>query len=130
MVCQSEVVQFVLSGCTNDVFLDALTQDEGDVNMVEAMKAYARVGFDGVMQPDHTPTVSLPAGSEAASWHVGTAFALGYMKAAATAAGVPFETIEEIRQAEAVEQQRIQRQQSDSEKHRPETQTTGSGARL
>jgi hypothetical protein len=38
--------------------------------------------------------------------------------------------IEEIRQAEAVEQQRNHRQQSDSEKHRPEMQTTSIAARL
>ena len=85
----------------NEVFID-----EGDVDMVEAMKAYARVGFDGVMQPDHTPAVTLPTAVEAASWHVGTAFAVGYMKAAAYAAGIPFETAEEIREAEAVEQRR------------------------
>ena len=47
------------------------------------MKAYASVGFTGVMQPDHTPAVTLPPGSEGAVWHVGTAFAVGYMKAAA-----------------------------------------------
>ena len=36
----------------NEVFID-----EGDVDMVEAMRAYAEAGFDGVMQPDHPPLV-------------------------------------------------------------------------
>ena len=71
----------------NEVFID-----EGDVDMVEAMRAYAEAGFDGVMQPDHTPLVTVPPGCEGASWHVGMAFAVGYMKAAAKAAGVPFDT--------------------------------------
>ena len=63
------------------------------------------------MQPDHTPLVTLPEGSERAAWHVGTAFAVGYMKAAARAAGVPFETIEEVRHAEQQEQQGQERQE-------------------
>ena len=54
-------------------------------------------GFDGVMQPDHTPLISLPPGSEDAGWHVGIAFAVGYMKAAATAAGISFDTADEVK---------------------------------
>ncbi len=53
-----------------EVFLD-----EGDVDMVKALKIYKRNGYDGVMIPDHTPQMEC-----AASWHAGMAFALGYMR--------------------------------------------------
>jgi D-mannonate dehydratase len=43
----------------------------GDVDMVDAMKAYSKIGFTGAMQPDHTPLMALPEGSERAAWHVG-----------------------------------------------------------
>ena len=51
--------------------------DEGDADMLEAMKAYREVGFDGPMIDDHTPRVidDTPWG------HRSRAYALGYMKA-------------------------------------------------
>ena len=55
----------------HEVFLD-----EGDVDMVRAMRIYRKNGYDGVMIPDHTPQMSC-----AASWHAGMAYALGYMRA-------------------------------------------------
>jgi mannonate dehydratase len=51
--------------------------DEGDVDMIKALRLYHKNGFDGLMIPDHTPEVSC-----AAPWHAGIAYALGYMKAA------------------------------------------------
>ena len=60
--------------------------DEGDVDMVEAMKAYKEAGFDEVMIPDHTPHTNCEA-----PWHAGIAFAIGYMKATANAIGMPFQ---------------------------------------
>ena len=60
--------------------------DEGDVDMMKAMEAYRDAGFEGVMIPDHTPSTSSPA-----PWHAGIAFAIGYMKASAKAAGIEFE---------------------------------------
>jgi len=55
---------------------DEVFIDEGNVDMMAAMRAYAEVGFDGVMIPDHTPKMSC-----AAPWHAGMAFAVGYMRA-------------------------------------------------
>ena len=55
----------------HEVFLD-----EGDVDMVRAMRIYRKNGYDGVMIPDHTPQMKC-----AASWHAGMAYALGYMRA-------------------------------------------------
>eukprot|EP01051_Picozoa_sp_SAG22_P003911 SAG22_NODE_199_length_15450_cov_11.690704_7_plen_332_part_00 len=60
--------------------------DEGEVDMQQAIAAYRDAGFDGVMTPDHTPDISC-----AAPWHAGMAFAIGYIKAAAKAAGVVFD---------------------------------------
>jgi mannonate dehydratase len=55
-----------------EVFLD-----EGDVDMLTAIKTYKECGYDGVFIPDHTPHVSC-----AAPWHAGMAFALGYIRSA------------------------------------------------
>ena len=49
--------------------------DEGDVDMVRALRIYQRNGYDGVFVPDHTPQMTCGA-----PWHAGMAFALGYIK--------------------------------------------------
>ena len=54
--------------------------DEGQVDMVRALRIYRKNGFDGVMVPDHTPQMTCDAG-----WHAGMAFALGYMRGAMAA---------------------------------------------
>jgi mannonate dehydratase len=51
--------------------------DEGDVDMIRALRILHRNGYDGVIIPDHTPQMSC-----AAPWHAGMAYALGYMRAA------------------------------------------------
>ena len=56
---------------------DEVFIDEGDVNMLDAMRAYKAAGFDGVMTPDHSPRVA----GDTPFRHRGMAFALGYMKA-------------------------------------------------
>ncbi len=50
--------------------------DEGDVDMVRALRIYLKNGYDGVITPDHTPQMCC-----AASWHAGMAYALGYLRA-------------------------------------------------
>ena len=57
---------------------DEVFIDEGDVNMILALKAYKDAGYDGVITPDHTPRV---IGDEPYG-HRGRAFALGYIRAA------------------------------------------------
>jgi mannonate dehydratase len=49
--------------------------DDGDVDMVRALRLYHKHGFDGVMIPDHTPGLEC-----AAPWHAGMAYALGWMR--------------------------------------------------
>ena len=65
--------------CFHETFID-----DGDVDMLEAMRAYKEVGYTGTMMLDHTPIVvgDTPWG------HRGRAFALGYMKALMKVEGV------------------------------------------
>ena len=51
--------------------------DEGKVDMLEAMRTYQEVGFDGVMIVDHTPGMV----GDTRWGHRGRAYAIGYMKA-------------------------------------------------
>lgn len=51
--------------------------DEGDIDMIEALRVFKKNGFNGVFIPDHTPQMTCKA-----PWHAGMAYALGYMKAA------------------------------------------------
>jgi mannonate dehydratase len=50
--------------------------DDGDVDMLKAMRVYKDVGYDGMMMPDHVPRIEGDA-NEAQ----GFAFAFGYIKA-------------------------------------------------
>ena len=61
--------------------------DEGDIDMIEALRTLRDCGYDGVLIPDHTPAVTC-----AAPWHAGMAFALGYVKAGMRALGIEIET--------------------------------------
>ncbi len=49
--------------------------DEGDVDMVKALKAYRDVGYQGLLMPDHTPQISCANPTE-----TGMAYAIGYIK--------------------------------------------------
>ena len=57
--------------------------DNGDIDMLEAMRVYKEVGFDGPMIPDHLPHM---VGDENGA-RVARAHAIGYMKALMTAVG-------------------------------------------
>jgi mannonate dehydratase len=51
--------------------------DEGDIDMVRALKILKANNYTGVLIPDHTPEMTTKAG-----WHSGMAYALGFMKGA------------------------------------------------
>ena len=51
--------------------------DEGDIDMIRALKILKKNNYNGVLIPDHTPEMSCNA-----PWHAGMAFAMGFMKAA------------------------------------------------
>ena len=50
--------------------------DEGHVDMLEALKAYKEVGYDGAFVDDHVPEMGIDSGRQYASH----AFAMGYMR--------------------------------------------------
>ena len=50
--------------------------DDGDVDMLKAMRVYKEVGYDGMMMPDHVPQIEGDP-----SQLQGFAFAIGYIKA-------------------------------------------------
>ena len=50
--------------------------DDGDVDMLKAMRVYKEVGYDGMMMPDHVPAIEGDEGRLQ-----GFAFAFGYIKA-------------------------------------------------
>mgnify|MGYP001221791558 FL=1 len=55
--------------------------DEGDVNMLKAMRTYKEVGYKYMIMPDHVPGISGPEAGQ-----VGFAYAYGYIHAAIQAA--------------------------------------------
>jgi mannonate dehydratase len=50
--------------------------DDGDVDMIRAMRAYKEVGYDGMIMPDHVPRIEGDRGG-----HQAFAFAFGYIQA-------------------------------------------------
>lgn len=50
--------------------------DEGDIDMVKALRILHKNNYDGIIIPDHTPEMSCSA-----PWHAGMAYAMGYLKA-------------------------------------------------
>jgi mannonate dehydratase len=54
--------------------------DEGKTNMLECMRAYRDVKFEGVLRPDHVPTMEGDSNDHPAYSSVGRLFAIGYIK--------------------------------------------------
>ena len=50
--------------------------DDGDVDMLKALRVYREVGYDGMIMPDHVPSIEGDTGNLQ-----GFAFAMGYIKA-------------------------------------------------
>jgi mannonate dehydratase len=50
--------------------------DDGDVNMIRAIRVYKEVGYDGMLMPDHVPVIEGDAGGKQAF-----AYAYGYIQA-------------------------------------------------
>jgi len=56
--------------------------DDGDVDMLKAMRVYKEIGYDGMMMPDHVPKIEGDARNVQSF-----AFAFGYIKALIAAVG-------------------------------------------
>ncbi|MBI3920826.1 MAG: mannonate dehydratase [Armatimonadetes bacterium] len=54
--------------------------DDGQTDMLAAMRAYKAIGFDGPMRPDHVPTMEGDANDTPGYTMRGRLFAVGYMK--------------------------------------------------
>jgi mannonate dehydratase len=54
--------------------------DEGKTNLLECMKAYKEVGYEGVCRPDHVPTMEGDNNDNPAYSSIGRLFAIGYIK--------------------------------------------------
>jgi len=53
--------------------------DAGQTDMLACMQAYKEIGFDGVLRPDHVPTVEGDSNENAGYSSFGRLFALGYI---------------------------------------------------
>jgi len=54
--------------------------DAGQTDMVACMKAYKDIGFEGVLRPDHVPTVEGDSNENAGYSSLGRLYAIGYIR--------------------------------------------------
>ncbi len=54
--------------------------DDGKTDMVACMRAYRDIGFEGVLRPDHVPTMEGDSNENPAYSSIGRLFAIGYIK--------------------------------------------------
>ena len=54
--------------------------DDGQTDMLECMRAYRDIGFEGVCRPDHVPTMEGDSNNSPGYSSVGRLFAIGYLK--------------------------------------------------
>lgn len=64
---------------TADNFMETF-HDDGQTNMLEAMRTYREIGFDGPMRPDHVPTMEGDPNDQPGYTRLGRLFAIGYIK--------------------------------------------------
>ncbi len=54
--------------------------DDGQTDMLACMKAYRDIGYEGVVRPDHVPTMEGDSNDNPAYSSIGRLFAIGYIK--------------------------------------------------
>jgi len=54
--------------------------DNGPTDMLECLRAYRDVGFEGVLRPDHVPTLHGEANDKPGYAVLGRLFAIGYIR--------------------------------------------------
>jgi mannonate dehydratase len=64
---------------TPDKFQETF-HDDGKTDMLACMKAYRDIGFEGVLRPDHVPTMEGDSNQNAGYSAIGRLFAIGYLK--------------------------------------------------
>jgi mannonate dehydratase len=63
---------------TREKFVETF-HDEGPTDMLECMRAYADIGFEGVIRPDHVPALEGDSNSSFGYSTLGRLYAIGYM---------------------------------------------------
>lgn len=64
---------------TPDKFVETF-HDDGQTDMVACMQAYKDIGYEGVLRPDHVPTMAGEDNDNPSYSSLGRLFALGYIK--------------------------------------------------
>jgi mannonate dehydratase len=64
---------------TPDKFVETW-HDDGQTNMLACMQAYKDIDFDGVLRPDHVPTVEGDTNEDAGYSSFGRLYAIGYIR--------------------------------------------------
>jgi mannonate dehydratase len=64
---------------TPEKFIETF-HDEGKTDMLACMQAYRDIGFEGVLRPDHVPTMEGDSNDNPAYSAIGRLFAIGYIK--------------------------------------------------
>lgn len=54
--------------------------DDGKTNMLECMEAYRDIAFEGVLRPDHVPTMEGDSNDNPSYSNIGRLYAIGYLK--------------------------------------------------
>jgi mannonate dehydratase len=54
--------------------------DAGQTDMLTCMRAYRDIGFNGVLRPDHVPTVAGDSNEQAGYSSFGRLYAIGYIR--------------------------------------------------
>jgi mannonate dehydratase len=54
--------------------------DDGQTNMLACMQAYRDIGYEGVLRPDHVPTMEGDSNDNPSYSSIGRLFAIGYIK--------------------------------------------------
>lgn len=62
--------------------------DDGKTDMLACMRAYQKVGYEGLLRPDHVPTLAGESNHNPGYETLGRLFAIGYIKGLAENAGV------------------------------------------
>lgn len=90
--CAADRIRFVhlrdVTG-TRDYFRETF-HDNGPTHLPAMLKLYHEAGFDGPMRPDHAPTMHGEQNDRPGYAMQGKVLAIGYMKGAMHALGIPF----------------------------------------
>jgi mannonate dehydratase len=71
-----------------DAFVETF-HDDGPTDLLACLRAYRAIGFDGVLRPDHVPTLAGEENGAPGYETLGRLFAVGYLTGLREAAYAP-----------------------------------------